>query len=126
MDLGIDGETVTMISFSHELWLHLNNGATLAIGSDLVVDGELLTEFASSAPILLARLHSDLKTAKVSRTGVLTLRFADGASWVVGPDANYEAWRLMHRGTTVVSVPGGKVVTWPDGSRYPENSSPRR
>ena len=62
---------------------------------------------------LLALLMGYVSTVTVEADGGLTIRFATGASILVPPDDQYEAWQVRgDNGLLVVCTPGGGLAEW--------------
>ena len=61
----------------------------------------------------LATLGKTIASAKGYKDGYLEVRFADGSTLAVKPDAAYEAWEIAGTGgLRIVCTPGGSLSIW--------------
>ena len=114
-------ESIMRLYFDFAITFVTSSGGELRIGNNfsvcppegpaVYVDPEVP---GTAAHTVLALLHQELASVAVDESGRLELMFASGASVVVGPDAQYEAWTYAgsHDGVKIICLPGGGLATF--------------
>lgn len=106
---------VTLEAADGDHWIRFRLGSDFVFTSS---DERLLIDLGSNSPTavcpVLKVLHKNIGEAKAFKDGTLRIEFADGAVITAAPDDRFEAWEISseHQEITIVSLPGGGLVTW--------------
>ena len=126
--LPIEGFEVLQITFAYpiDVVAYGDGGASARIRFearfDFGVDGALRHMDASSQSweelaVLLALRGDRIAAATATEDDPLVrIEFASGRVLAAGPDDHYENWQVSGPGFTLVSLPGGGVAHFSDGS----------
>ncbi|MGC4755631.1 DUF6188 family protein [Micromonospora trifolii] len=125
LDLNLQGETVTRVSFDAAITILTDGDYELRVETEAVVRtpaGEVLRfdpERSGAATVHLRQLVNDVITsAEVGDAGDLLMGFESGAELSVAADSDYEAWGLVgSNGRRATCMPGGEIALWGEQPR---------
>ena len=117
----LQGKTVTRCLVDHafgiELW-ERDRITTIRIEGDFVFQGSggahrLSPASPTTLGPALSTLGQAIASARAYKDGCLEVRWADGSTLSVKPDAEYETWEIAGpEGLRVVCTPGGRLSLW--------------
>jgi hypothetical protein len=115
-------------AFTLDFWVRGPQSAFVKIESRFTLGDangaiECNPEDTMSVAPALKLFQREIRSAVVSRSGILALVFSDG-QWIrVPPDADYEAWEArMEDETLLVCMPGGDVAVFSAPSKAPSST----
>jgi len=119
------GGTITSIIVDYRVTFQISlksrEWATLTLSTPFSVGGEehshlVDPEDATTYEAIWAVQRHAIVGAYVTKNGTIHIEFTDGVEICSHPNPRYEAWELTMGARTVLSSPGGEVITWGDGS----------
>jgi hypothetical protein len=120
LDLPLQGQVITRISFDYRLVILAEDGGEISIECDFTLNHHGKAPVyvkpakpTESAAIIVDLLHKKIDSAAAVEDGSLRLHINECIEIVVSPHQDYEAWNFAFGSNyKVVSLPGGGLSTW--------------